>query len=127
MAKRRLTDIAKDLGISFETAQEKVTMGLEEDMVTGKGKNTWINEQGQDLLDMLSPMPIRYRGKVIANAPNPRYIYVYIRELPAKVAVLVPPQLKGRLLGKMVYLEATNEGDTTIYKYIKTPLYEGEA
>ncbi len=47
MAKKRLTQIAKEYDIPFETAQEIAFNHLTEESITGKGKNLWIDEVGQ--------------------------------------------------------------------------------
>ena len=47
MAKKRLSALAKEYGITFDEIHEIVMNNLEEDMVTGKGKNLWLSEEGQ--------------------------------------------------------------------------------
>ena len=42
--KKRLTEIADDFGISFDEALDIAFKNLAEDMLSGKGKNTWITE-----------------------------------------------------------------------------------
>ena len=106
MAKKKLTAIAEEYGISFEEIQELVFKHLEEETVTGKGKNTWINDVGQVALDDVISMPVLYRGKVLSEAPNPNYIIVYIKEIARKVPVKIPLKMKGRFNGKMVYVQA---------------------
>ena len=61
MAKKRLKDIAEEYGISFQQAQDLAFNILDEIAITGKGKNTWINEVGQDLLDDNIEMLIKKR------------------------------------------------------------------
>lgn len=126
MAKKRLKEIADELGVKFEEAYEIVVHKLSEDMITGKGKNTWINEEGQEILDNHSPMPIRYRGKVLSVAPNPNFVMVYIREIPMKVPVRVPYTLRGSLLvGKFIYLDAYTDDGIQYYQYAPPPsIYE---
>ena len=46
MAKKRLTKIAEEYEITFETAQEIAFNTLDEESITGKGRNLWINEVG---------------------------------------------------------------------------------
>mgnify|MGYP003110696790 FL=1 len=122
MAKRRLTEIANDLGISFEEANDLVVNHLEEEMVTGVGKNTWINEIGQDLLDNFVPIPQIYRGKVTGRCPNKTFVYVYIKEMTKKVPVKLPfKYINKEMVGKYVYIEADNSSIETRYRYIKPP------
>ncbi len=127
MAKKRLKEIAEELGIPFEEAQEIVTHKLTEEMITGKGKNTWISNAGQEILDSCSPMPIRYRGKVLSEAPNNKFVMVYIREIPMKVPVRVPYLLRGKLVGKFIYLDAIEDRGITTYNYAQPPsIYESQ-
>ena len=51
MPKKRLSELAKEYGISFEEIHKIATHSLEEDMITGKGKNLWMSEEGQHCLD----------------------------------------------------------------------------
>ena len=44
MAKTRLTTIAKECDIEFDEALKIAQDKLSEEMITGKGKGTWINE-----------------------------------------------------------------------------------
>ena len=121
MAKKKLTEIAEEYEISFEKAQDFVSTNLAEEMVTGKGKNTWINDVGQAALDDVISMPVLYRGKVLSEAPNPNYIIVYIKEIARKVPVKIPLKMKGRFNGKMVYVQADTSGETLKYYWVKTP------
>ena len=117
MAKKKLTQIAEEYEISFEEAQDFVTSNLEEEMVTGKGKNTWVNDDGQEVFDHMIPINILYRGKVVHLAPNPRYVMAHIKELGKKVPVKVPLRFTKGLLGKIIHIEANNKGDEHKYEY----------
>lgn len=122
MPKKKLTQLAEEYGIPFEEALDLVFKELEEDMVTGKGKNTWINDDGQRVLDEFISMPVLYRGPVLSEAPNPNYIMVYVKELSKKVPVKIPLRYKGTFpKGKVVYLEADNSSDNPKYNWVKTP------
>ena len=122
MPKKKLTDISEEYGIPFEEALDLAFKELEEEMVTGRGKNTWINEDGQRVLDEFISMPVLYRGPVLQEAPNPNYIMVYVKELSRKVPVKIPLKFKGRFAkGKVVYLEADNSSEPPKYNWVKTP------
>jgi len=122
MPKKKLTDISEEYGIPFEEALDLAFKELEEEMVTGRGKNTWINEDGQRVLDEFIAMPVLYRGPVLGAAPNPIYIIVYIKELSRKVPVKIPLKFKGKFTrGKVVYVEADNSGVEPKYHWVKTP------
>jgi hypothetical protein len=122
MPKKKLTEIAEEYGIPFEEALDLVFRELEEEMVTGKGKSTWINADGQRVLDEFISMPVLYRGPVLMQAPNPMYVMVYVKELSKKVAVKVPRKMQNKVTkGKMIYLEADNSSDDPKYNWVKTP------
>ena len=122
MPKKKLTQLAEEYGIPFEEALDLVFKELEEDMVTGRGKGTWINDDGQRVLDEFISMPVLYRGPVLGEAPNPMYIMVYVKELSKKVPVKIPLRYKGTFpKGKVVYLEADNSSDNPKYNWVKTP------
>jgi len=122
MPKKRLTDIAEEYGIPFEEALDLVFKELEEEMVTGRGKGTWINDDGQRVLDEFISMPVLYRGPVLGQAPNPMYVMAYIKELSKKVPVKIPMRMKGAITkGKLIYIEADNSSDNPKYNWVRTP------
>ena len=122
MAKKKLTNIAEEYGLTFEEAQELVFKHLDEETVTGRGKNTWINEEGQTALDDVIAMPVLYRGKVLSEAPNQNFLIVYIKDILRKVPVRIPARMQGLLLGKMIYVQAETIGEEMKYKWVRTPI-----
>lgn len=123
MPKRRLIELADELGITYEEASDRVFKFLEEDMVSGTGRARWVTEQGQVLLDDYTPMPIMYRGSVLSTMPNPSFVSVKIRELGKRVSVRIPRKLNGdAMIGKMIYVQAITEGDKQEFKWIKAPI-----
>jgi hypothetical protein len=122
MAKKKLTNIAEEYGLTFEEAQELVFKHLDEETVTGRGKNTWINEEGQTALDDVIAMPVLYRGKVLSEAPNRNFLIVYIKDILRKVPVRIPARMQGLLLGKMIYVQAETIGEEMKYKWVRTPI-----
>jgi len=106
MPKRRLTDIAKDYNISFERAKDIAFNKLDESAFSGKGRNTWVTEMGQAMLDDNIPLEIArpkvYRGRVRNIAPNPRYAFVYIKEKACCIPASIPRKLKGKIRAHQV-------------------------
>tara|TARA_B100001093_G_scaffold380138_1_gene365487 strand:- start:34 stop:408 length:375 start_codon:yes stop_codon:yes gene_type:complete len=121
MPKKRLKDIAEEYGMTFDKAYDLVTNKLEEEQVTGRGKNLWISERGQDIIEDLIPMVTIDRGYVISQAPNPRYVFVKSRGTIQKIPVSIPLALSGKLTSKVIYFEADHSEDKVKYKYIKAP------
>lgn len=110
MAKKRLTQIAKEYNIPFEVAQEIAFNHLTEESITGKGKNLWIDKVGQDLLEDSIPMgttkPRVYRGKVRNMAPNPRFCFVHIKEKNGVVPVKMNRKYAGMIkAGNLIHVE----------------------
>lgn len=122
MPKRKLTEIADEMGISFDKALEISSLHLDEDMVTGRGKSTWINEEGQDIMDTSIPVAQVYRGKVLSVAPNKRFSFVYIKEMLRKIPILMPKRMQGEsAVGKYVYIEVDNKEETPKFKWVQPP------
>jgi hypothetical protein len=121
MAKKRLTDLCREYGIHFSEAKDIVDFQFDESMVSGKGKNTWINEEGQALFDDLVPIDIIYRGRVLKPAPNKSYVIAYIKELTQKVPVKVPMRYHNQLTSKIIHIQADNTGPNAKYHWIQTP------
>jgi hypothetical protein len=119
MAKKRLKDIAEEFNIDFEEAQRIVYNNLEEDMVSGKGRNTWISEAGQDIFDNYVPLPVIYRGKVVRLAPNPMFVVTYIKELGKTVPVKLRNRNQKGFLLKTIYVKADNSGAEPRFSYIR--------
>ena len=110
MAKIRLTQLAHDYNLNFDTAKEIAFKLLDESYITGKGRNTWINEIGQKILDDNIAMEIKkartYRGRIRNIAPNVRFAYVHIPEKNGCVPVEIPRKLSRWVQPqKMVYVE----------------------
>lgn len=119
MAKRRLTEIAKEFEIPFEEMREKVFNHLEEEMISGLGKNTWINEDGQRVLDEIIPVPVIYRGRVARACNNPLFVFVKIPELGKCVNVKVKQGMAKNLVNKFIYVQADNTHGEPIYTYTR--------
>ncbi len=118
MAKKKLKQIAEEFEISFEKAQDIAFKHLEEEMVTGRGKNTWINEEGQKVFDSMTPVPVIYRGRAIRLMPNASYVLAKVPELVATVAVKAKLNVAKNLVGKYIYIQAENVDNQTKYHHV---------
>jgi len=124
MAKRKITQLAEDYGKSFEELYELAVNNFEEDMLSGRGRNTWVDERGQDLLDDMIAMPLEdcgkvYRGKVLSECPNKHYVMVHHRDRSCKVPVKINKRMIGKLLGKVIYFEENGDEDNRTYTWVK--------
>lgn len=118
MAKKRLRQIAEEFDISFEKAQDFAFQNLEEEMITGKGKNTWINEDGQIVFDSIIPVPVIYRGRVVRLMPNPSFVLTRIPDLNTTVPVKAKLNIAKNLNGKYIYIQVDNSNSNTTYHHI---------
>tara|TARA_X000001388_G_C2193005_1_gene108311 strand:- start:141 stop:524 length:384 start_codon:yes stop_codon:yes gene_type:complete len=125
MAKKRITHIIEEFDISIEEAEEIIFKYLDESMITGKGKNRWINEDGQRIFDNVVAIPVIYRGQVVRLAPNPRFVLVRVTDLCKVILVQVKAYQQKRMMGKMVYIQADNSKNPPAYKIVR-PTRNGE-
>ena len=122
--KIRISELARNEDCEWEHLLSLAKEKLAPDMITGKGKATWINEVGQEILleaiDVPEAIPVHYNAQVIKVAPNKKYVYAYIRDLNIKVAVLVPKKLSQRLVGKSILIESIEDTNGISYRYRRT-------
>jgi len=119
MPKKRIKQVIEEFDISKEEAEKIIFKYLDENMVTGKGNNRWINEDGQRIFDNIVAIPIIYRGQVVRLAPNPRFVLVRITDICKVVSVQVKAHLSKNLLGKIVYVQADNSKEPPHYKIVR--------
>ena len=123
MPKQRLTSMAVEYDVPFQEAIEIVNQKIPKEFVTGSGRNTWISEEGQaiikDGLFIDEIIPKNFMGQVLKECPNPRYNFVYSKEIGKRVPVMVPRQLRSKLVGKVICFEGIQDEKGTSYRYIK--------
>jgi hypothetical protein len=119
--KKRLSTIAKEGNIEFKDLFGLCSEKLSPSMVTGSGKNTWISEEGQEILAEAIEAPEatakHINAKVIKVAPNKKYVYGYVRETESKIPVLVPKKFSERLVGKLITVEVIEDVNGVSYRY----------
>jgi len=122
--KVRLSTLAHNGHYEWDELLSLAKEKLSSDMITGVGKNTWISEEGQDILadamDVPEATPAHYKAYVIKVAPNKKYVYAYIRDRQLKVPVLVPKKLARKLVGKTILIEAIEDVSGISYRYRRT-------
>ena len=127
MPKIRLSQIAKENDFEFDLAFKIAKENLKEEMLTGKGKGTWVSEEGQCILDplLLAPElhPQEYQGQVVRLAPNKSYVYVHVKELNKSVACVVPRSKQEQFIGKNIHIEEIKDNKGSTFRYIKKKLY----
>jgi len=122
MAKVKLTKIADRFESSFDSFLNLAKRKLSAEMLTGKGRNTWVNEEGQkilvDCMYIEEIVPKHFKGKVLADAPNPSYVFAYIDEIKMKVPVIIPRRYKGKMKGKKITIEMIEDVRGRSYRYV---------
>lgn len=127
MPKVRLTKIAEENDFSFDLAFKIAKENLKDSMLTGKGKGTWVSEEGQAILDPLllaeELCPKEYKGRVVRLAPNKSYVYAYIWELEETVPCVVPRNRQRSLHGKVIDIEEIKDVSGSTFRQIKKCIY----
>lgn len=122
MAKVKLTKLAAQFAQDFDSFFALAKSKLSADMLTGRGKNTWVDEEGQkiliDCMYVEEIVPKHYKGKVLADAPNPSYVFAYIDEIKMKVPVVIARKYKGKMKGKTITIEMIEDVRGRSYRYV---------
>ena len=126
MPKKRLTSLAKEYNLPFKQIVEIASNNLEESSLSGKGKNTWVDEIGQDVLDNCIPIeepePNKYRGRVRNKCPNPLYMMVHLKEKMSVVKTKIPKKFSGiDWTGRMVTVQEIEENE--LYELVVPKIY----
>jgi hypothetical protein len=122
MPKKKLIQIAEDHEMTFKEALEIATEKLIEGSLTGKGKNTWVSEEGTRILEdsfMINEIiPKHYSGIVISECPNKKYNVVFSEEIGKRVNVLLPRKWQGLLVKKKITFEGIEDSKGVSYRYV---------
>lgn len=127
MPKIKLIHIAKEKEVEFEEAVKIANNCLSKEMLTGKGKNTWVNEDGQEILEGALEIPElhpkHYYGRVVRLAPNPSYVYAHVDELNRVVACVVPRRNQSTMFGKKIKIEEIKDNSGSTFRQAKTKIF----
>jgi|TARA_R110002020_G_scaffold184537_3_gene381609 hypothetical protein len=122
MPKKKLSIIAKEQEVTFEEAMTIATEKLPKGSTTGKGKNTWVTEEGTKILEdsfmITEIIPKHYKGRVLNECPNPKYVSVVHQETKKRINVLVPRKWQGKLNKKEITYEAIEDINGASYRYV---------
>jgi len=120
--KTKLTKLIEDYDVEFDEALQIAQDKLPREEITGKGKGTWINEEGVKILDeafdIPEIVPKHIKVKMLSECPNRCYNWGYSKELGKKVPVLIPRRFYGALVGKTVNVECITDDTGTSYRYV---------
>tara|TARA_R110002096_G_scaffold259914_3_gene453300 strand:- start:141 stop:521 length:381 start_codon:yes stop_codon:yes gene_type:complete len=120
--KTKLTKLIEDYDVEFDEALQIAQDKLPREEITGKGKGTWINEEGVKILDeafdIPEIVPKHIKVKIISECPNRCYNWGHSKELGKKVPVLIPRRFYGALVGKTISVECITDDTGTSYRYV---------
>ena len=109
MAKKRITQIAEELGLDAERVLFYAENELQPDMISGKGLRTWVNEEGQEELqrEFLIPEVITkiVKMKCLRPAQNPRFVFCFDESIGKKVPVMIKKGTQKQMIGKQIPVE----------------------
>jgi hypothetical protein len=122
MPKKKLIQIAEEQEVTFDEAMQIATDKLPEGSLTGKGKNTWVSEEGTKILEeslMIDEIiPKHFTGVILAECPNPKYNVFFSKEIGKRVNVLLPRKWQGKLIKKTITVEAIEDTKGVSYRYV---------
>jgi hypothetical protein len=122
MPKKKLTKIAEEQEVQFDEAMQIAQEKLPEGSLTGRGRNTWVTEEGtkilEDALMIDEIIPKHFKGLVLSECPNPKYVSVLHPELRKRVNVLIPRKWQGKLVKKVIIFEAIEDTNGVSYRYV---------
>jgi hypothetical protein len=122
MPKKKLIQIAKEQEVTFDEAMQIATDKLPEGALTGKGRNTWVSEEGtrilEDSLMIDEIIPKHFTGVILAECPNPKYNVFFSKEIGKRVNVLLPRKWQGKLIKKIITVEAIEDTKGVSYRYV---------
>jgi hypothetical protein len=122
MPKKKLIQIAKEQEVTFDEAMQIATDKLPEGALTGKGRNTWVSEEGTKILEdslMIDEIiPKHFTGVILAECPNPKYNVFFSKEIGKRVNVLLPRKWQGKLIKKTITVEAIEDTKGVSYRYV---------
>ena len=120
--KTKLTKLIEGYDVEFDEALQIAQDKLPREEITGKGKGTWINEEGVKILDeafdIPEIVPKHIKVKIISECPNRCYNWGHSKELGKKVPVLIPRRFYGTLVGKTISVECITDDTGTSYRYV---------
>lgn len=122
MPKIKSVKLAEELNIDNIAILAIVDQHVPETEVTGKGRNTWLTAEAvsivKEQLQYPELVPKYFMGQVTHEAPNPNYVYVYIKELAKRVPVVIARKYKGKLLGKTITIEEITDNAGSSFRYV---------
>jgi hypothetical protein len=119
--KIKATALAEELGVDIEPLLTLINERVKSSCVTGKGKNTWLTEEGVDIITLALEVPAAaprvYKARVKGNANNPNYVMAIIEGIEGKHPVAIRRRHRDRFLGKTIEVHAITDDRGTTYRH----------
>jgi len=123
MKKVKIGTVAEELKMDINELIKLKSDKLKPDVhYTGYGKNTLLTEKAIEIIKLSLAIPLavpnRIEAVVLREAKNPRWIYAKLNGSNLKVPVAIPRKLRGKLVGKRIYVDAiTDASNATTYRH----------
>jgi hypothetical protein len=121
MGKIQITELAKELDYDIDKLIGLKMKKLGAEHFKGNGKNTWLTDEGADLLRLAVQVPLavpnRLMGMVLHEARNPRWVFVKIDGKEGKHPVLIHRRYYGRMIGKRIAINQITDNKGTTYTH----------
>ena len=119
------TDLQAELGLSTAGLSK-----LRRDKLTDKEHfhnegRAYFTDEGAEKLRLYKEVPLavptRVRGRVMRQAPNPRWVYTKLEGKDGVVPVAIPCRAYGMLIGKSIWVEIIKDASNGVtYRYDST-------
>lgn len=110
----RFMDLAREMGLMPSDLARMRSEHLCEMDFYEIGLAKWFTAAGADKLRLAVEIPLvvpkRVKARVIHGAPNPNWVYAAIEGREGKHAVAIPRKLRGKLVGKHIYVDCIKDG-----------------
>ena len=119
MGKTQITTLAEEWDINIDRLIKLKTKKLLASQYTGTGKNTWITEDGVEVLRLATVAPLavatQLMGLVLHPARNPLWVFCKIDGKEGKWPVLIHRKDRGRITGKRIAINQITDTRGTTY------------
>jgi len=120
--KTRITELAEKNSVKIEEAMQIVAKKIDASEKTGKGKNTWLTEEGVAKFEAACiarlAVPDLVYGRVLREAPNRKWVYVQLVETKEVKPAMIPRRLIGRIrIGKTIPLHRIEDEGGVGYRH----------
>lgn len=111
----KFTDLQSELGLSTIKLCTLRKDKLLPEQHYRKDDVAWFTDEGADIMRLAIAVPLavvtKARGRVMRNAPNPRWVYAKLDGIEGVVPVAIPRRLYGKLVGKSIVVDLIKDAN----------------